>query len=120
METQPQINYEQAIMVAVKVLPIERKAEALNFVLWLQTRISDRLDYSDDVESQPSEEQLKAEDALWDATFARHANKFDALADQALIEIELGQTLPMFDDKGRWLVDDQAEEDFLKLNSRQS
>lgn len=115
MEQQPQINYEQAIVAAIKVLPNERKAEALNFVLWLQTRIGANAD----IESPPSEDELKAEDALWEATFARHADKFDALAEQAMTEIESGQTLPMFDDKGRWLVDDQIEEDFLKLNSRQ-
>lgn len=67
---------------------------------------------ADDAEAAPTAEELAAEDALWDAAFARHADKFEALAAQAVADIEAGRTLPMFDEDGRWLVDDYTEADF--------
>jgi|GEM_PF-887274 len=63
-------------------------------------------------DDEPTEEEVAAEDAQWDASLARHADKFDALAAEACADIEAGKVLPMFDDKGRWLVDDYTDEDF--------
>jgi len=63
-------------------------------------------------DDEPTEEALAAEDVKWDAAFTRHADKFDALAAQAHADIEAGKVLPMFDDKGRWLVDNDTDEDF--------
>ena len=69
-------------------------------------------DAGDVTEREPTKENLAAEDAEWEAAFARHADKFDALAAEARADIETGKVLPMFDDKGRWLVDEYTDEDF--------
>jgi hypothetical protein len=52
-----------------------------------------------------SEEQLRAEDALWGAAKARHGDRVAALAQAALEEIAAGETRPMFDERGE-LVDE--------------
>ena len=54
-----------------------------------------------------TEEELAAEDALWAATTAQHADKLGKLNAQITAEIEAGTTKPMFDEKGNWLVDEQ-------------
>jgi len=54
------------------------------------------------------EETPAAEDMPWNAIAAQHANK------QAQIEARIGASpaLPMFDESGRWLVDDYTDADF--------
>ena len=55
-----------------------------------------------------TEEQMQAEDALWDATVARQAEKFAALRKAAYVEIKAGATQPMFDERGKLIVDELA------------
>ena len=43
-----------------------------------------------------SEEQLQAEDALWEATSVRHREKFAALAAAARVEIAVGVPLLLY------------------------
>lgn len=42
-----------------------------------------------------SEEQMQAEDALWDASRKRHRDRFSAVAAAARAEIDAGATQPM-------------------------
>ena len=51
-----------------------------------------------------TEEQMQAEDALWDAAYARHRDEFAALAEAAQAEIEAGATQPMFDEHGEFVT----------------
>jgi len=51
-----------------------------------------------------TEEQLQAEDALWEATYARHRDQFAALAEATQAEIAAGVTQPMFDEHGKFAV----------------
>ncbi len=57
---------------------------------------------TDDDWLNDTEEQMQAEDALWDAAYARHRDKFDALGQAAQAEIEAGATRPMFDEHGEF------------------
>ncbi len=61
----------------------------------MQTQLDDWLN--------DSEEQLQAEDALWDVAYARHGDKFAALAQAARDEIAAGATRPMFDEHGEFV-----------------
>jgi len=55
----------------------------------------------DDDWLEDSEEQLQAEDALWEATYARHRDQFHVLAEEARAEIAAGITRPMFRERGK-------------------
>ena len=63
---------------------------------------------------QATEEELAAEDALWATMTAKHADKLAKISERITNEIEADETLPMFDDKGRWLVDEQIEAEQVK------
>lgn len=59
---------------------------------------------------EPTEEEL-AEDAKWDEAFAKTTPEQWA---KLTAKLEDGEALPMFDESGRWLLDDYTEEDFAK------
>ncbi len=94
-------DFAQAIAELVAKMPIERAAQAYDFVRFLQTLpthtslVEDDNDWLND-----SEEQMRAEDALWDGVYARHSAKFNTLAEAARAEITAGVTKPMFSDRG--------------------
>lgn len=75
-------------------------SELLDVVLGTQGNTPDPL--------QATEAELAAEDDVWDTTTAQHADTLAALAAQ----IEAAPVQPMFDEKGRWLVDHYTEADF--------
>ncbi len=102
---QTQTVTREEVLTTIAALPADKLAEVYDFARFITER---------DTVVEPSAEELAAEDALWNATFAKHADKFDALAEQARADIEVGKALPMFDDKGRWLVDDYTDDDFDK------
>jgi hypothetical protein len=77
----------------------------------------------DDVDDMPdflkaTEEELAAEDALWDATFATPESQ--AWMARMVERLKTEPTLPMFDEHGRWLLDDYTEEDFEKARVAQA
>jgi hypothetical protein len=103
-------EYAQAVAKLVAKMPIERAAEVYDFARFLQDRPAFQLpadqpalDWLGD-----SEEQMRAEDAQWEAAVARHPDKFDALAEAARVEIAAGASQPMFDDHGEFLPDELA------------
>lgn len=51
-----------------------------------------------------SDKSLAEEDKQWEATMARHADHFAALLAQAKAEIQAGQTTPMFNKQGKFVV----------------
>jgi hypothetical protein len=57
---------------------------------------------------EPTAEEL-AEDAKWDEAFAKTTPEQWAKLTEKL---EVGEALPMFDENGRWLLDDYTDEDF--------
>ena len=95
LATQP-IDYAQEVAKLVANMPTTQAAQVYDFVCFLQTRPVHTSIINDDDDDwlNDSEEQMQAEDALWEATYKRHHNKFDALAEAALAEIEAGTTQP--------------------------
>jgi len=86
-------------------MPVERAAQVYDFVCFLQIRpVHPQLvDYDDDDNDawlNDTEEQMQAEDALWDATYTRHRDKFAALVEVAHTEIGMDITQPLFDEQG--------------------
>ena len=104
------IDYARAVSELVAKMPVERAVQVYDFAIFLQirpphTRLVDR---GDDDWLNDTEEQMLAEDALWDAAYARHRDKFAALAEAARVEIAAGTTQPMFDEHGEIAVDELA------------
>ena len=97
-ERQPQpIDYANAVAVLVAKLSLERAAQVYDFVRFLQSQSVDPSTLLKEEEwLNDPENQLQAEDALWEAMQTRHRDKFSALAGAALAEIEAGTTQPMF------------------------
>jgi len=103
------IDYARTIAELVAKMPVERAAQVYDFACFLQTRpvhtrLVDRGDADDWLND--TEEQMQAEDTLWDATYARHRDEFAALAEAARAEIEAGTTQPMFDGHGEFVADE--------------
>lgn len=67
--------------------------------------------------TMPPEIESKAlaeEDAIWDNITTKYADKLSKLSEKIASE----PSLPMFDENGRWLLDDYTEADFApKTNS---
>ncbi len=96
------IDYAKAIAALVATMPIERAVQVYEFVRFLHTQPAypSPLDIDDDDGwMDDSEEQMQTEDALWDAAYTRHPDKFAALAETARAEIAAGVTQPMFNDQ---------------------
>ncbi len=89
------------VIEMVKRLPADRLAVVYEFIAFVHARAEAGADdWLNDRE--------ETEDALWDAIAAQHADK------RAQIEARIGASpaLPMFDESGRWLVDDYTDADF--------
>jgi hypothetical protein len=93
---------ENAIVTVVRELPAERKVQLYNFARFLleKSRPADQPVMVEDMDGDISNEDLVAEDALWEAAMIRHADQFAALKPQAKAEVRAGKILPMFDDRG--------------------
>jgi len=115
METQAptrSMQYARAIVRVVAHLPAERAAEVYDFACFLQTRSGPGqgadevcMDWLHD-----SEEQMQAEDALWEAACDRHQDAFSALAEAARAEMKAGTTRPMFNEQGEWMTDEVSHD----------
>jgi|SRR4051794_23370986 hypothetical protein len=101
-ERQPQpIDYANAVAVLVAKLPLERAAQVYDFVRFLQSQSTDpSTPLKEEDWLNDTEDQMQAEDALWEAMKARDRDKFSALARAALAEIEADTTQPMFTTEG--------------------
>jgi hypothetical protein len=96
-------DYARAVAELVEKMPVERAAQVYDFARFVrvqQARVSGISLSEDDDWLEDSEEQLQAEDALWEATYARHRDQFHVLAEEARAEITAGTTQPMFRRRG--------------------
>ena len=105
------IDYSQEVAKLVAKMPTSQAAQVYDFACFLQTRpvhtALARVEHDDDDDwLNDTEEQMQAEDALWDAAYSRHHNQFDALAEAALAEISAGTTQPMFDEQGEFIINE--------------
>ena len=59
----------------------------------------------EDGEDLVSDEELAAEDALWEANMVRHAERFTALKAQAKADVKAQRAVPMFDEREEFNVE---------------
>ncbi len=87
-------------------MPLERAAQVYDFVRFLQSHpvYPPPIAGDDDDWLNDREEQMQAEDALWDAAQTRHQHKLSALAAAARTQIDGGAHQPMFDENGKFAV----------------
>ena len=103
------IDYEDAIAKLVRELPIERAAQLYDFARFLleDTRSMSQSAAMSSMaaEEQISDEELAAEDALWESSMIRHADRFAALKTQAKADVKAERTAPMFNRSGEFSVE---------------
>jgi hypothetical protein len=94
-------DYARATAAIVRAMSLERAAQVYDFARFLQTQPSGPSPIPDDSDGwlNDSEEQMQAEDALWDAAYARHSEEFSTLRETARQEIQSGLTKPLFDER---------------------
>lgn len=103
------IDYAQEIARILDDLSLREVAQVYEYAVALQTQSGAHTvatEEDDDDWLNVSEEELLAEDKLWDEFFTRNAEMFDALAEAAEEEIRLGLTQPMFDENGEFIADE--------------
>lgn len=104
------IDYARAIAKLVAEMSVERAAQVYDLARFLQARPAHtQLGEHDDDWLNDTEEQIQAEDALWDAAYVRQGDKFATLREAAHAEIEAGTTQPMFDEHGKLVVDELSQ-----------
>jgi hypothetical protein len=98
IETEPTLTKdEQTLVTILRTLPVERIAQVLDYARYIQFRAFDDIDLLDD----ETEEEILADEALWDAQFAATQDKMEALAEKLRAEIRAGRTQDMvFTDDG--------------------
>lgn len=101
------IDYEGAIATLVRELPAERAAQLYDFARFLleESRIGAEPVVLEAEDDGISEEELAAEDTLWEKSMARHADRFAALKAQAKTDVKAQKAVPMFNENGEFSVE---------------
>ena len=105
--TEHLIDYENAIVDLVRQLPEERAAQLYDFARFLLAEVGPFHQAVDGegVDEQLSDEELAAEDALWEASKNRHKDRFAALKAQAKADVKAKKAVPMFNERGEFTVE---------------
>jgi hypothetical protein len=105
-------DYARAIAKLVAKMPVERAAQLYDFARFLQAEALSvsPIELTEDDWLNDSEDQMQAEDELWEAARARHRAEFAALQENARAEIDAGITQPLFDANGDILADELAHD----------
>ncbi len=91
-------DYEQALINIVQSLPSERVEQIVDFARFIQfLELAERGILHED----ETEEEIRADNERWEATFSASRDKLRALAREAREEIQAGRTMAMtFTDDG--------------------
>lgn len=84
----PTSFYEQELLHLVHNLPVERIAQILDFARYIRTQANDEFLSLD----EESEEDILADEALWDAQFAATQDGLSRMAGRVRAEIQAGRT----------------------------
>ncbi len=92
-------EYEETLISILHALPMDRVEQVVDFARFIQWQeIAQRNVLHED----ETEEEVRADNERWDATFAASPDKLKRLADEARAEIKAGRTLEMiFTEDGR-------------------
>lgn len=90
-----QTDYIKAIAEIAATMPLARLVQLYEFALFLKTN---------PLPAEETFEQIIEDEALWDAQFAATPDdKLAALVARVEEEINAGNTLPMFDEHGKFI-----------------
>jgi hypothetical protein len=94
--------YERSLVDIVRTLPIERVIQILDYACYIQSQAIEDFRFLDEDET---EEEILADEAVWEAQFAATQAGLNKMAEQVRAEIRAGRTMPMvFKDEGLLLV----------------
>jgi len=85
-------SYEQALIRIVRVLPVERVMQILDFARYIQSQTIEDFGVLDEDEI---EEEVLADEAEWNAQFAATQDGLNKMADKVRADIRAGHTMPM-------------------------
>jgi len=95
MKIQTQTDYVKAITEIAVAMPLARAVHLYEFALFLK---------SHPLPAEETFEEIAGDEALWDEQFAAtEENKLAALVTSVEAEISGGKTLPMFDERGKFI-----------------
>ncbi len=100
-------DYEGAIVTLIRELSTERAAQLYDFARFLleESRSVAEFPFTEDREDDISEEELAAEDTVWEKSMARHADRFAALKAQAKADVKAQKAVPLFNERGEFSVE---------------
>lgn len=84
----PTSFYEQELLHIVHNLPVERMAQIVDFARYIRTQAKSEFLSLDD----ESEEDILADEAVWDAQFSATQDGLAQMAERARAEIQAGRT----------------------------
>ena len=95
----PMEIYEQTLIHIVRTLPLERVSQVVDFAGFIQSQTLPDIEALD---VDGTEEEIRADNERWDATFAASRDTLRKLAREAREDIQAGRTMEMiFTDDGR-------------------
>ena len=97
-------DYEGAIVTLIRELSTERAAQLYDFARFLLEESRSVVE-SPFTEDDISEEELAVEEAVWEASMARHADRFAALKAQAKADVKAQKAVPLFNERGEFSVE---------------
>lgn len=85
-------DYEQTLLDILQTLPSERVEQVVDFARFIQLL---ELAQRGVLHEDETEEEVRADNERWDATFAASRDRLRRLAREAREEIRVGQTMAM-------------------------
>lgn len=89
--TRQSATVELALMDVVKTLPRRRAVQVLDFARWLQTQPASDEKWSDSV----TQTEIELDEEAWEQVYFANRDDFRAMAHQALVDLDAGETLEM-------------------------
>ena len=96
METQQTFasaSFEQTLLQILRTLHPRRAAQVVDFARWLQTQ--------PELEEKISADELEREEKAWEQTYLANRDHFREMAQQALKDLDAGETLEMTVENGK-------------------
>jgi hypothetical protein len=88
---------EQSTLETMRKLHPRRAIQVLDFARWLQTQpLLDEM-----LEAEPTSVQLADEEAAWEIAYLANRDEFRAMAQQALQELDAGETWELTVEQGK-------------------
>ncbi len=84
--------FEQAPISIIRTLPVERVIQILDYARYIQSQVIEDFNL---LEIDETEEEIRADEARWDAQFVATQDGLKKMADKVRAEISAGHTLPM-------------------------